>query len=124
MNFDLAGTQKGGNSPAFATYFARCAADYARLSPTATDYKGLTAALRPMWRTQPNYKKEQLVGIKVPTLILDGAHDEIIRQEHLKEMSTLITGSRLVFIPDASHFALFQQPAAFNQALRDFLDAK
>lgn len=122
-NFDLAGTQKGGNSPAFATYFARCAADYAKLSPTPIDYKGLTAALRPMWRTQPNYKKEQLAGLKVPTLILDGAHDEIIRQEHLKEMARLITGSRLVFIPDASHFALFQQPAAFNQALIDFLAA-
>lgn len=50
-NFDLAGTQKGGDSPAFATYFARCAADYAKLSPTPTDYQGLTAALRPMWRT-------------------------------------------------------------------------
>lgn len=123
VNFDLAGTQKGGNSPAFATYFARCAADYAKLSPTPTDYKGLTAALRPMWRTQPTYKKDQLAGIKVPTLILDGAHDEIIRQEHLKEMSKLISGSRLVFIPDASHFALFQQPAAFNRALIEFLDA-
>lgn len=123
-NFNLAGTQKGGNSPAFATYFARCAQDYAKLSPTPGDYKGLTAALRPMWRTQPNYKPEQLAGLEVPTLILDGAHDEIIRQEHLKEMARLISGARLVFIPDASHFALFQQPAAFNQALIDFLDVK
>ena len=122
-NFNLAGTQRGGSAATFTTYFARCAQDYARLSPTPGDYKGLTAALRPMWRTQPNYLPQQLANLKVPTLILDGAHDEIIRQEHLKEMSKLISGSRLVFIPDASHFALFQQPAAFNQALIDFLAA-
>lgn len=60
----------------------------------------------------------------MPTLILDGAHDEIIRKAHLEEMARLISGARLVLIPDASHFALFQQPAAFNQALIDFLDAK
>ncbi len=52
------------------------------------------------------------------------AHDEIIRQDHLKELAKLISGARLVFIPGASHFALFQQPAAFNDALLDFLDAK
>ena len=31
---------------------------------------------------------------------------------------------RLVLIPDSSHFALFQQPAAFNKAVLEFLAAK
>jgi pimeloyl-ACP methyl ester carboxylesterase len=119
-NYDLKGTQKGGGA-AFATYFAQCAADYARLSPTPKDYKGLQAALRPMWRTLPNYTSAQISSIKVPTLVLDGDHDEIIRQEHVKELARLITGAKLVFIPNSSHFALFQQPAAFNQAVLEFL---
>lgn len=119
-NFNLAGTQKGGGAT-FSTYFSRCAADYAKLSPTPGDYKGLQAALRPMWRTLPNYSNAQIAGIKVPTLVLDGDHDEIIRQDHVKELAKLITGSRLVFIPNSSHFALFQQPEAFNQAVLDFL---
>lgn len=120
-NYDLKGTQKGGGAPTFGTYFAKCAADYAKLSPTPGDYKGLQAALRPMWRTQPNYTSAQLISIKVPTLVLDGDHDEIIRQDHVKELARLIPGAKLVLIPDSSHFALFQQPAAFNAAVLEFL---
>ena len=122
-NYHLEGTQKGGG-PAFSAYFARCAADYAKLSPTPGDYKGLQAALRPMWRTLPNYTSAQISSIKAPTLVLDGDHDEIIRQEHVKELARLISGARLVLIPDSSHFAMFQQPAAFNQAVLAFLTDK
>ena len=119
-NFNLAGTKKGGGAT-FATYFTKCASDYGKLSPTPTEYPGLQAALRPMWRTLPNYTNEQIASIKVPTLVLDGDHDEIIRADHVKELAKLITGARLVFIPDSSHFALFQQPDAFNKAVLDFL---
>jgi pimeloyl-ACP methyl ester carboxylesterase len=119
-NFNLQGTQKGGGA-AFATYFAKCAADYAKLSPTPGDYKGLQVALRPMWRTLPNYTNAQIARIKVPTLVLDGDHDEIIRQDHQKELASLISGAKLVFLPNSSHFALFQQPAAFNEAVLAFL---
>lgn len=122
-NFNLAGLRSGGGAT-FPAYFARCAADYAKLSPTPKDYQGLQDALRPMWRTQPNYTSAQLAGIKVPTLVLDGDHDEIIRQAHVKELARLIVGARLVLIPDSSHFALFQQPAAFNRAVLEFLTAK
>ena len=122
-NYDLKGTQKGGGTN-FTTYFAKCAADYAKLSPTPGDFKGLQAALRPMWRTQPNYTAAQISSIKVPTLVLDGAHDEIIRQAHVKELARLIPGARLVLIPDSSHFALFQQPAAFNKAVLEFLSPR
>jgi len=74
-----------------------------------------------MWRTQPNYTDQEIAGIKVPTLVLDGDHDEIIRQEHVKEMARLISGAKLVLIADSSHFSLFQQPAAFNRAVLAFL---
>lgn len=119
-NYNLAGMKSGGGA-AFNAYFARCSADYAKLSPTPKGYKGLHDALRPMWRSQPNYTKEQIAGIHVPTLVLDGEHDEIIRQEQVREMAKLIAGAKLVLVPDASHFALFQQPAAFNAAVLDFL---
>lgn len=120
-NFNLAGTQKGGGGAAFSAYFARCAADYARLSPTPGDFPGLQAALRPMWRTLPQYTDAQMAGITVPTLVLDGDHDEIIRPDHLKDLARLIPGARLVWIPQSSHFALFQQPEAFNRAVLEFL---
>lgn len=122
-NFDLTGTQKGGGAT-FSTYFTRCSADYAKLSSTPDDYKGLQAALRPMWRTQPNYSRAQIASIKLPTLVLDGDHDEIIRQDHVKDLAKLISGAKLVFLTDSSHFALFQQPDAFNRAVLEFLGAK
>ena len=31
--------------------------------------------------------------------------------------------ARLVFIPDTSHFVMFQQPKAFNEAVLAFLQA-
>jgi pimeloyl-ACP methyl ester carboxylesterase len=120
-NYNLRGIKSGGGAT-FSAYFARCAADYARLSPTPKDFKGLQEALRPMWRTQPNFTDQEISGIKVPTLVLDGDHDEIIRQEQVKQMAHLIAGARLVLIPESSHFALFQQPEAFNRAVLEFLN--
>jgi len=120
VNFNLAGTQKS-SSKTFDTYFARCAADYARVSPTPGDWKGLMTALRPMWRTQPSYSPAQLSTITAPTLVLQGAHDELIRRDHTLELAKLIHGARTVWLPDASHFAMFQQPAEYNRALLDFL---
>jgi pimeloyl-ACP methyl ester carboxylesterase len=108
---------KSGSSPALTAYFDRCAADYA-----PKDFKALTAALRPMWKTQPNYKPEQLKAIKAPTVIADGEHDEIIRQEHLRELVKLIPNSKLVLIPGAGHVAIWEQPAAVNRALLEWLE--
>jgi pimeloyl-ACP methyl ester carboxylesterase len=79
------------------------------------------AALRRMWRTQPDFKPDQLARITAVTACADGEHDEIVRQEHVRAMARLIPGARLVLIPDASHFALWQRPEAFDEALLDFL---
>ncbi len=119
-NYDLTGL-KGGGGPTFAAYLARCAADHAKLSPTPKDFAGLEAALSPMWRSQPNFTAAQLGSITAPTLVLDGDHDEIIKQEHVKKLATLVPHAKLVLLKDASHFALFQKPEAFNAAVLEFL---
>ena len=77
-----------------------------------------------MWNSQPDYTQAELGKITVPTMIADGAHDEGIRQEHTKEMARLIPGAKLLILPDVSHFAMWQNPAEFNQAVLDFLMAK
>ncbi len=121
-NATLSGLQRGGG-PAVDAYFARCATDYAALSPTPKDFEGLMRALRPMWHSQPNYSDAQLASIAAPTLVISGDHDELIRQDHLKHLASVIPHAQLVLVPNASHFALFQQPAAFNRAVLDFLRA-
>ncbi|MBL8921312.1 MAG: alpha/beta fold hydrolase [Myxococcaceae bacterium] len=119
-NFTVSGGKRG-SSPALTAYFARCAADYAKLSPTPKGYEALLAALRPMWKSQPDYAPDQLSGLTAATVVADGAHDELIRQAHLEEMVKLIPKSRLLLIPHSSHLALWQQPAAVNEALLGWL---
>ncbi|MDP3500887.1 MAG: alpha/beta hydrolase [Myxococcales bacterium] len=123
QNATLAGGKSAGTTETFPAYFARCAADYARLSPTPKGFTSLQEALRPMWRTQPNFTDAQLRSITAPTLLLDGDHDEIVRADHLEHVAKVIPKARLVFIPDASHFVMFQQPQALNEAVLEFLAA-
>jgi pimeloyl-ACP methyl ester carboxylesterase len=113
----------GGRSSTFASYAARCRAEYAALSPTPGKWAQLLAGLRVMWRTEPNFTKRQLSGIGVPTTIADGEHDEIIRPEHTRSMAQDIPGARLVIERNVSHFAMLQDPAQFNKDLADFLAA-
>ena len=77
-----------------------------------------------MWATQPDYKPEQLAKITVPTMIADGEHDEGIKREHTEELAKLIPGAKLNILPGVSHFAFWQKPDEFNQAVLDFLLAK
>ena len=123
QNATLAGGKSAGTTETFPAYFARCAADSAKLSPTPNAFKALQQALRPMWRTQPNFTDAQLRAITAPTLLIDGDHDEIVRADHLEHVAKVIPNAKLVFIPDASHFVMFQQPKAFNDAVLEFLAA-
>lgn len=123
QNATLAGGKSAGTTETFPAYFARCAADYAKRSPTPKGFTSLQQALRPMWRTQPNFTDAQLSSITASTLLIDGDHDEIVRADHLEHVAKVIPNAKLVFIPDASHFVLFQQPKAFNVAVLAFLEA-
>jgi pimeloyl-ACP methyl ester carboxylesterase len=109
------------NSTVFNAYIEKAGKDYELLSKTPTEYEAFLNAIGEMWATQPNYTAEQLKSISVPTMIADGEHDEGIKQEHTKEMASLIPGAKLLIMPGVSHFAMWQQPEAFNQAVLDFL---
>jgi pimeloyl-ACP methyl ester carboxylesterase len=60
----------------------------------------------------------------VPTVIFDGDHDEAIEPAHTAEMAALIPTAELVIMKDASHFAMRQQPEAFNATVLAFLKGK
>jgi pimeloyl-ACP methyl ester carboxylesterase len=108
----------------FAKYIENAAKDYERLSKTPKDFEAFVTQIGQMWATQPDYKKEQLATITATVAIADGEHDEAIRQEHNVEMSKDIPGAKLVILPGLSHFAMLQDPAAFNEAVLDFFGAK
>ncbi len=62
-----------------------------------------------------------LSEIKLPTLILAGANDQIIPLKEAQSMKASIPGARLVVIPDTGHLLNLENPEAFNNAIRDFL---
>jgi pimeloyl-ACP methyl ester carboxylesterase len=77
-----------------------------------------------MWAKQPNFTPEQLKSIGVPVAVAVGEYDEAIKLEHTKEMASLIPGSTLIIMPNLSHFAMWQDPKAFNGAVLKYLDMK
>lgn len=122
-NYDRSGLRKGGGSSAtFAAYLRRCEADHRRLSPSPNGFPPLLSALGAMWRSEPAFTRAQLAGIRARTFVLDGEHDEIIRPDHARSLAALVPGARVQFIPQASHFAHWQRPEAFNEAVLGFLD--
>lgn len=121
-NYNVGGLREDtANSTVFNAYIEQCGKDYAKLSKTPTEYDAFLNQISQMWATQPDYKKEELQGIKVPTIIADGQYDEGIKQEHTREMAQLIPGATLLILPNLSHFAMWQDPAVFNQAVAGFL---
>lgn len=108
-------------NPTFAKYIENAGKDYERLSKTPKEFNDFVTQISQMWASQPDYKPDQLAKIKAPVAIADGEHDEAIKQEHNVEMSKAIPGAKLVILPGLSHFAMLQDPAAFNQAVLEFL---
>jgi pimeloyl-ACP methyl ester carboxylesterase len=105
----------------FNQYFELAQQDYKRLSSTPDRYMEFVAAIREMWRTQPQYSPQQLASIKSPTLVIDGEYDEAIKRSHTEEMSHRIPNSQLAILPGVSHFAMFQNPDEFNKVVLEFL---
>ncbi|MGD8292669.1 MAG: alpha/beta hydrolase [Desulfobacterales bacterium] len=60
----------------------------------------------------------------MPVAVVSGEHDEAINLDHTKEMASLIPGSTLIVMPNLSHFAMWQDPKAFNAAVLKYLGTK
>lgn len=74
----------------------------------------LGMALRP--------ERTSLLGeITVPTLVLCGEDDTVSPPAGMLAMAEQIPGARFVLIPHAGHLAPLEQPAIFNDAVRQFL---
>lgn len=122
-NYNSEGSKprRGPSSATFNAYAAKCRADYQKMSKTPKQFDEMVDWLLPIWRNPMGFTKDQLKGIQAPALIADGDHDEVILMAQVEEMAKLIPHAQLAVFKDASHFALWQDPASFNKALVDFL---
>jgi len=64
---------------------------------------------------------DSLPSIRVPTLVLSGAEDQPFLQA-TDYMAAKVPGAEKVILKGAGHAANIDQPAAFNAAVRSFLD--
>lgn len=106
----------------FGAYGTKMGADYARLSPTPDQFGPFVTQISEMWATQPNWTDAQVGTITVPTAVVLGEYDEAITRAHAEHMASVIPGAELVILPGVSHFAMLQDPAAYNAAVRAFID--
>jgi len=76
---------------------------YSRLSPDGAGHWPIfQRRLQRMWVAEPSFTREQLRGIKAPTLIIVGDRD-IVTAEHAVEMFRTIPDAQLCVVPHAGH---------------------
>jgi pimeloyl-ACP methyl ester carboxylesterase len=105
----------------FNAYIEMAAGDYIRLSPTPDNFDAFVENISNMWATEPNYSVEQMQGITVPTLILDGIEEEAIDPAHDLEMAMLIPDADLFLMGGVGHFAMWENTQEFNDVILYFL---
>ncbi|MFE3325251.1 alpha/beta fold hydrolase [Streptomyces sp. NPDC059176] len=67
--------------------------------------------------------RDVLPRITVPTLVIGGS-DSVIPSAAARAVASAIPGATVKTLAErASHFAFWENPTAFNQVVRDFLDA-
>jgi 3-oxoadipate enol-lactonase len=65
--------------------------------------------------------EHRLPDIKVPTLILFGAHDKVVPPANADLLAAKIPNNKVVILPDAGHFFPMETPEAASQAVIDFV---
>jgi pimeloyl-ACP methyl ester carboxylesterase len=63
-----------------------------------------------------------LATIRAPTLLIGGRHDRIMPPETLETAQKLIPNNRVIILEHCGHVPMIEQPTAYHQAVREFLE--
>jgi 3-oxoadipate enol-lactonase len=66
---------------------------------------------------------DRLTEIHVPTLVIAGAHDNVDARNNYQRWAEGIPGAKMKVFPNSGHLVNIDEPAAFNQAVIEFLQA-
>jgi pimeloyl-ACP methyl ester carboxylesterase len=97
--------------------------EFLELSAHPENLPVIAQKIKNMWINEPNFTAAQLAKITVPTLIMDGQQEELIRPDHAKEIAAAIPSAKLVMLPNVGHYALFKTPEQWNDAVMSFIKA-
>jgi pimeloyl-ACP methyl ester carboxylesterase len=76
---------------------------------------GMTAS-----QESPEVEK-QVANLRVPILVIAGSEDALVPPSESEALARLIPGAQLNLIPRAGHLVAIEQPAAFNEVVRNWL---
>lgn len=95
---------------------------YIEMMPDPEHFPIMLEKIRRLYQTEPNFTQEQLASIQIPTLILDGQNETVVRLEHTQAIASSIPNAELVILPDVGHAAVTENPDAWNRVVLDFLE--
>lgn len=95
--------------------------DFLALSAHPEKLPIIAEKIRKMWLVEPQFTQAQLAGISVPTLIVDGQQEELIRPDHAPEIAAAIPKSKLIMLPNVGHYGTFKTPQQWNETVANFL---
>ena len=102
------------------TYITKPAlVDFIREMMVHTSVEGIIGALGGMRDRMDS--THMLPLIKVPTLIIHGANDQLIPVSVAQEMHAAIPGSKITVLPEAGHLVNLEQPSMFTTAIDHFV---
>lgn len=68
------------------------------------------------------FERPDLESIRVPTLGVYGKEDPALMHRNAVELATAVPDAELRLVPEAGHGLTWEQPAAFERTLRNFLE--
>ncbi|WP_134670019.1 alpha/beta fold hydrolase [Halorussus marinus] len=95
--------------------------EYVDLSTAAMHGVGRRVTARDFLTCHEFDVRDRLGDIAVPALAVVGEHDKLTPPEYHERLAAEIPDGRYREIDDAAHLAMLERPAAFNDALREFL---
>jgi pimeloyl-ACP methyl ester carboxylesterase len=119
-----AGRDFPANQVSAASAFKAAVAEYPPAPAVSLATKGLQGLAMSDWWVGNDSAGHQIARISVPTLIADGADDQLDPAANDHILARLIPGARLVLYPDAGHAFLFQDWTRFASLVESFLTGR
>lgn len=106
----------------FGTYVGMMASDYAVMSPTPDGFESFLGGVAKMWGSSKPGGPDALKSATVPTLVVQSEFDEAILMDHSRMIAEIMPAADFLILEDVSHFASFQAPDDYTQAIRNFIE--
>ena len=119
LTYDVSGQQPGvDQTQTFIDYVHKAVADHQKLSPQPERLDATFRQLEALWASAPRYTPAELAKVEVPTAVIAAEYDEWVKLSHMEEAARLLPNSQILVLRRTSHFAPWQAPKTFNDALK------